>query len=426
MPPCQVLRVGNLIQASCHVSGLAEDLGLTVCLVVEPAYAQSDAAGIIAEPLRCSPKTISALLPVRQGFHRYACMAIAELDVHSGKLARGLRAQRAYKSSNSTPWNSQNSGPWSIGTEFVAQSRFSAFRYIAVEGFTTEETRDWVKQYMNLASGDARFNHISRMKLNSLPSANSGGCILWNRPDKLRSETTNFPLCPEISHANALKCLQGKSLAFIGDSQMRDLAFAMALWLKEGATIDRTVRADRMFGHHQGNVWTPKMDTTKGMFGHHQGNGSVHSSIFNINSETKASKTHPYLRTSSHTFEVVSWPYNFQAEATRVNRHGILDWNIDMYGMAKPKWDSIRHIVRGLGLNQYAFVFANFGLHDAQWVSGTGSVGCELGHSCGKWLQAEPDEHIDRHVRGILEFSNTTIWLPMNQGCKLEFLNVGH
>ena len=364
------LRVNDHVYIGCKVSEGLTALGFTTCLVVEPAFAQMDTLRLDGLILWCDCAInhrrigIEVTVPIRLGFNRYACVVLDS------------KVTMAFISGN------LNQDPFKIDG-FVHDPSTAAFRYIAAIGATPEETQDWAKQYMQLGAPDnRRFYHISQTMLNPMPALKTENrCDLWNRPGRLPlvEGLVDTP-CPLISHADAVECLQSRRIAFVGDSQMRDLAFAMALWLNDGAGKEHT-------------WWNPYEF------------GGEDAFVRDISLYNKSDKNYSHFQVwakeeARFAFEVVSFPLNFGRFA---NEDG--DWRIDFYPMFKPAWDLAKLIAGGFALHRYARVFFNTGLHDGQWIPGTG------------WVKmCTPEEYARRHVEGTVTLPNL-IWLPLNEQC---------
>ena len=184
-------------------------------------------------------------------------------------------------------------------------------------------------------------------------------CTLWNASGGPTSNNWDRRQCPLVAHTAALQCLNGSSIAFVGDSQMRDLAYATAHFLCSGSIR----RADV----------TPA------------GNANQYSTHFR----------------RAEPFGVASFPSNFgDAYGSEAGDAWTTDWHVDYYHMLVPNWPTLCEIANGEGPREYAYVFVSTGLHDFCVYPGEALA-----------------SYIGRHVAPLVKVSNTTVWLPMNREC---------
>jgi hypothetical protein len=180
-----------------------------------------------------------------------------------------------------------------------------------------------------------------------------GRCSLWNVSSGLDSLQ-----CALITQSDALQCLNGSSIAFAGDSQMRDLAYATAIFLLDGSRS--MSRAD-------------------------------------VDAKGSANKFSAHFR-RAEPYGVMSFPSNFPHALESDVR--TTNWHVDFYDARFPDWSALCEIANGGGLHEYAYVFVQTGLHD---------------FIINK--QEALATFTERHVAPLLTISNTTVWLPMNRQC---------
>jgi hypothetical protein len=113
--------------------------------------------------------------------------------------------------------------------------------------------------------------------------------------------------CVLITQSDALKCLDGTSIAFVGDSQLCDLAYATARFLLDGSMS----RAD-------------------------------------VNAEGSAHKFSTHFRRAEPN-GVIPRALESDVRATK--------WHVDFYDARTPDWPALCEIANGGGLHRYAYVF---------------------------------------------------------------------
>lgn len=159
-----------------------------------------------------------------------------------------------------------------------------------------------------------------------------------------------------IDHQRALKCLRNKSLAFIGDSQIRDISYTLAQFLITGTVSNETSKVGK---------------DVRDLF-------------------------------TTGKFRVSSFPQNFAKKRERDNSEKEFanekyNWNIDVYHhhFQHHRWNDIKVILKQMN-HKYEFVFINMGLHEKHLL---------------------PQQHVEKHVSPIADLPKNVIWLPMNAEC---------
>jgi hypothetical protein len=232
----------------------------------------------------------------------------------------------------------------------------------------------------------------TRQRLKNVPTVlPDPRCSLWNLNGTLPNLTSlkvEGP-CPLIGHRDALQCMSGKRLLFIGDSLMRDLAASLALFLYWGeeAYNEKATGADLELPVKANFILSDRL---------------VRSSSF------------------SENLPAYSFPSSFGDYPPREG-----NWTIDYLELLVPNHRVVRSVVDKAS---WAHVMINTGVHDMRF--GERDLWNSKCHASDTCIKPNSSKYAHTHVKVMLELPNTTIWMPMNEVClprhKLSAENARH